>query len=53
MTMRAQLIPHLDRLALIEVAFPKFRDGRGYSFGAHLARGGLYRRIARAGRCSC
>ena len=25
------LIPHLDRLALIEVAFPKFRDGRGYS----------------------
>lgn len=25
------LIPHLDRLALIEVAFPTFRDGRGYS----------------------
>ncbi|MGN6290843.1 MAG: DUF934 domain-containing protein [Sphingopyxis terrae] len=25
------LIPHLDRLTLIEVAFPKFRDGRGYS----------------------
>lgn len=25
------LIPHLDRLALVEVAFPKFRDGRGYS----------------------
>jgi uncharacterized protein (DUF934 family) len=25
------LIPHLGRLALIEVAFPKFRDGRGYS----------------------
>jgi uncharacterized protein (DUF934 family) len=25
------LIPHLDRLSLIEVAFPKFRDGRGYS----------------------
>jgi uncharacterized protein (DUF934 family) len=25
------LLPHLDRLALIEVAFPKFRDGRGYS----------------------
>ena len=23
------LIPHLDRLALVEVAFPKFRDGRG------------------------
>lgn len=25
------LIPHLDRIALVEVAFPKFRDGRGYS----------------------
>ncbi len=23
------LIPYLDRLKLIEVAFPKFRDGRG------------------------
>jgi uncharacterized protein (DUF934 family) len=26
-----RLIPYLDRLSLIEVAFPKFRDGRGYS----------------------
>lgn len=25
------LILHLDRLRLIEIAFPKFRDGRGYS----------------------
>lgn len=25
------LIPHLDRLALVEVSFPRFRDGRGYS----------------------
>lgn len=25
------LLPHLGRIALIEVAFPKFRDGRGYS----------------------
>jgi uncharacterized protein (DUF934 family) len=25
------LIPFLDRLALVEIAFPKFRDGRGYS----------------------
>jgi uncharacterized protein (DUF934 family) len=25
------LIPHLERLRLIEIAFPKFRDGRGYS----------------------
>jgi uncharacterized protein (DUF934 family) len=26
-----ELIPHLERIALIEVAFPSFRDGRGYS----------------------
>ena len=26
-----KLIPFLDRLQLIEVAFPAFRDGRGYS----------------------
>ena len=26
-----ELIPYLERLALIEVAFPSFRDGRGYS----------------------
>lgn len=25
------LLPHLDHLQLIEVAFPSFRDGRGYS----------------------
>ncbi len=25
------LIPLLNRLTLIEIAFPKFRDGRGYS----------------------
>ncbi len=25
------LIPHLGRLRLIEIAFPRFRDGRGYS----------------------
>lgn len=25
------LIPYLDRLQLIEIAFPSFRDGRGYS----------------------
>ena len=25
------LIPYLDRLALIEIAFPGYRDGRGYS----------------------
>ncbi len=25
------LLPYLDRLSLIEVSFPTFRDGRGYS----------------------
>ncbi|WP_375396810.1 DUF934 domain-containing protein [uncultured Sphingomonas sp.] len=25
------LLPHLDRIALAEIAFPTFRDGRGYS----------------------
>ncbi len=25
------LIPHLDRITLVEINFPKFRDGRGYS----------------------
>jgi uncharacterized protein (DUF934 family) len=25
------LLPHLDRLALVEVTFPSFTDGRGYS----------------------
>jgi uncharacterized protein (DUF934 family) len=25
------LLPHLDRIGLIEVAFPGYRDGRGYS----------------------
>lgn len=34
------LLPHLDRLALIEVSFPKFRDGRGYSAGRILREAG-------------
>jgi uncharacterized protein (DUF934 family) len=25
------LLPHLGRIALVEVSFPSFRDGRGYS----------------------
>ena len=35
------LIPFLDRLALIEVAFPKFRDGRGYSSARILREAGF------------
>ena len=34
------LIPHLERLTLVEVAFPKFRDGRGYSAGRILREAG-------------
>jgi uncharacterized protein (DUF934 family) len=34
------LLPHLDRIALIEVSFPKFRDGRGYSTGRILREAG-------------
>jgi uncharacterized protein (DUF934 family) len=34
------LLPYLDRLALVEVSFPKFRDGRGYSTGRILREGG-------------
>ena len=26
-----KLIPHFGRLRLVEIAFPRFRDGRGYS----------------------
>jgi uncharacterized protein (DUF934 family) len=25
------LLPHLDHISLIEIDFPRFRDGRGYS----------------------
>ena len=34
------LLPHLDRLALVEVSFPKYRDGRGYSTGRILREAG-------------
>lgn len=35
------LIPHLDRLALVEIAFPTFRDGRGYSSARILREAGF------------
>ena len=35
------LLPHLGRLALIEIAFPKFRDGRGYSSARILREAGF------------
>ena len=43
------LIPHLDRLALVEVAFPSFRDGRGYSAGRILREAGYTGELRAAG----
>lgn len=42
-----ELLPELDRLQLVEISFPTFRDGRGYSAAAIL-RGGGYRGELRA-----
>ncbi len=42
-----QLLPSLDRIALIEVSFPSFRDGRGYSVARILREAG-YRGELRA-----
>lgn len=44
-----ELIPHLDRLSLIEVSFPKFRDGRGYSIGSILREAGYTGELRAAG----
>lgn len=41
------LLPHLSQLQLIEVSFPSFRDGRGYS-AARILREGGYRGELRA-----
>jgi uncharacterized protein (DUF934 family) len=38
------LLPHLDRLTLVEVTFPAFRDGRGYSSARILREAGYTRR---------
>jgi uncharacterized protein (DUF934 family) len=43
------LLPHLDRLALIEIAFPAFRDGRGYSAGRILREAGYTGELRAAG----
>lgn len=41
------LLPHLPRIRLVEVAFPSFRDGRGYSTARILREAG-YRGELRA-----
>lgn len=43
------LVPHLGRLKLVEVAFPKFRDGRGYSSARILREAGFAGEIRAAG----
>ena len=43
------LIPYLDRLALIEIAFPTFRDGRGYSAASLLREAGYKGELRAAG----
>lgn len=43
------LLPHLGRLKLVEIAFPKFRDGRGYSSARILREAGFAGEIRAAG----
>lgn len=44
-----KLIPFLDRLALVEVDFPRFRDGRGYSAARILREAGYTGELRAAG----
>jgi uncharacterized protein (DUF934 family) len=43
------LLPQLGQLALIEIAFPKFRDGRGYSAARILREAGYAGELRAAG----
>jgi uncharacterized protein (DUF934 family) len=43
------LLTHLDRISLIEITFPKFRDGRGYSSARILREGGYTGELRAAG----
>ena len=43
------LIPHLDRIALVEIGFPTFRDGRGYSSARILREAGYTGELRAAG----
>ena len=44
-----KLIPQLGQWALLEVSFPKFRDGRGYSAGRILREAGYEGELRAAG----
>jgi uncharacterized protein (DUF934 family) len=43
------LLPQLERLTLVEIAFPKFRDGRGYSAARILREAGYTGELRAAG----
>jgi uncharacterized protein (DUF934 family) len=43
------LVPHLDRVRLVEVDFPKFRDGRGFSSARILREAGYKGEIRATG----
>ncbi|WP_425230342.1 DUF934 domain-containing protein [Sphingomonas sp.] len=43
------LLPHLGQLALIEISFPAYRDGRGYSAARILREGGYAGELRAAG----
>ena len=43
------LIPQLGQLALVEISFPKFRDGRGYSAARILREAGYQGELRAAG----
>lgn len=43
------LLPHLDGLTLVEIGFPSFRDGRGYSAARVLREGGYAGRLRAQG----
>lgn len=45
----ADLAPHLSRLAMIRVAFPKFADGRGFTIARRLRAMGYRGRLRAAG----
>ncbi|UVO49518.1 DUF934 domain-containing protein [Sphingomonas sp. SUN019] len=43
------LLPHIEQIALVEVSFPSFRDGRGYSAARILREGGYTGELRAAG----
>ena len=44
-----ELLPHLGQIALVEISFPTFRDGRGYSAACILREAGFEGELRAAG----